>query len=635
LEQFSFCTLQKPFLVQNVLGGGGAECQLPVALQVLQQQLTCAATSAHIAHCDSQGLQPWLFLQHQTAVRNGAGVLGESVAGMNGRNYDLLLCRMTTIANRHEELKQQLEMMTKEEVQNILNERRSLKISTRLENYEEALKLNPLETPKVVTRRRPPQMIQKAREVKWSSVAFRGVCEGGAADEELGHGSPPPHVTHLHDEEIQAEHFRPGVPKRLGAAAAGGGRKHPTKTSTSPQPKTLLPPLPSLPEELQHQSSRSCREAPDLDRLHRTTAIESIRLQLQKEQLKHIQAKFDAIKAFPGYVPPPAVYYSNPDEQLQAPWRSKVLHTRPARDKKPWALPEALKPRRKKKAVAEAVAEEITTEEVVAVAPVKSAMEMMMLDMDDAEEEGEEGGDSEQADDQAAPGSVEQQQPQVHEQDPHSGGKDESQSSTDQALPTAGHAGEEKPGGADARGLHSPPAVGRPDTSASAASEADSVFTRDSDIGAAKKAIVLTGEATHAIIMEELSGNIDFEDILLEKVLSGEEIYKISTSRGSKKPLRTGDLFLLGRFMKGDVMLVPESYQESDGSSGDDEDYVAVKSGVSVASGSRANSRGGARAKSRSRSRPSTREGDSGFIMASDFVQVSTTQLIMCSHRIF
>ena len=253
---------------------------------------------------------------------------------MNGRNYDLLLCRMTTIANRHEELKQQLEMMTKEEIQNILNERRSLKISTRLENYEEALKLNPLETPKVVTRRRPPLMIQKAREVKWSSVAFRGVSEGvsegGAADEELDRGSPPPHH---HDEEIQAEHFRQGVAKRLGAAAAaaGGGRMHPTKKSTSPQTKTLLPPLPSLPEERQQQSSRPCREPPDIDRLQRTTAIEGIRLQLQKEQLKHIQAKFDSIKSFPGYLPPPAVVYSNPDDQLQAPWRSKVLHARPSR----------------------------------------------------------------------------------------------------------------------------------------------------------------------------------------------------------------------------------------------------------------------------------------------------------------
>jgi hypothetical protein len=550
---------------------------------------------------------------------------------MNGRNYDLLLCRMTTIANRHEELKQQLEMMTKEEVQNILNERRSLKISTRLENYEEALKLNPLETPKVVTRRRPPQMIQKAREVKWSSVAFRGVSEGDAADEEPDRGCPPPHH---HGEEIQAEHFRP----RLGAAAAGG-RPHPTKKSNSPQPKTLLPPLPSLPEEQQHQSSRSCRGAPDFERLHRTTAIESIRLQLQSEQLKLIKAKFDCIKSFPGYVPPPAVVYSNPDEQLQAPWRSKVLHARPAREKKPWALPEALKPRRKKKAVAEAVAEDVAAEEVVAVAPVKSAMEMMMLDMDDAEEEEEEeeeGSASEHADDQVAPGSVEQQQPQVLEQDPHSGGKDESHSSIDHTQPAAGQAEEDKTGAADAQASHSPAGLsGRPATSASAASEADSVFTRDSDIGVAKKAIVLTGEATHAIVMDELSGNIDFEDILLEKVLSGEEIYKICTSRGSKKPLRTGDLFLLGRFMKGDVMLVPESYQESDGSSDDDEDHVAVKSGVSVASGSRANSRGGARAKSRSRSRPSTREGDSGFIMASDFVQVSTTQLITCSSHCF
>ena len=142
-----------------------------------------------------------------------------------------------------------------------------------------------------------------------------------------------------------------------------------------------------------------------------------------------------------------------------------------------------------------------------------------------------------------------------------------------------------------------------------------------------KKAIVLTGEATHSIILSELLPNIDFEDILLEKVLSGEEIYKVSTSKhdskGGKKPLRNGDLFLLGRFLKGNVMLVPESYQESDSDEEDDDELPLI--GV----GSRGNSRGGVRShgskgsKSRSRSRPSTQGGDTSFVMASDFVQVA------------
>jgi hypothetical protein len=117
--------------------------------------------------------------------------------------------------------------------------------------------------------------------------------------------------------------------------------------------------------------------------------------------------------------------------------------------------------------------------------------------------------------------------------------------------------------------------------------------------------------------------SVDFEDILLEKVLSGEEINKISTSKGDKKPLRTGDLFLLGRFLKGDVMLVRESYQESE-SSGDEDDDCPI-----VVVGSRGNSRKGARSrgsKSRSRSRPTTQGGDAGFVMASDFVQVSVSE---------
>lgn len=533
--------------------------------------------------------------------------------GMNGRNYDLLLSRMTTIANRHEELKQQLEMMTHEEVRNILNERRNLKISTRLDNYEEALKLNPLETPKIITRRRPPEMIKKARDLKWSAVAFRSVILDSESleDHQAAARDSSPSQPLEEDRRIT----RPGKSSSL--APANKHAQSFSKTKTSPQ-STLLPPLLSVPTE--HHPERSCtRRDVDLDRLHRTTTIESIRLQIQKEQLKKIQAKFDSIKAYPGYVPPATVVYSNPDEQLQAPWRSKALHARPARDKKPWALPENLRPRRKKKIeVVEMTAAEIKVEEAVVVAPVKSAMELMM-DMDGEEED---ESDERSSDTGLLPANNDHQEPTVLKED---------------ANVERGHLGEtpaaevKRPqttqAAAAAEVSHAPPPQleepERPITAASALSEVDSVFTRDSDALAGKKAIVLSGEATHAIIMSELPVSVDFEDILLEKVLSGEEINKISTSKGDKKPLRTGDLFLLGRFLKGDVMLVRESYQESE-SSGDEDDDCPI-----VVVGSRGNSRKGARSrgsKSRSRSRPTTQGGDAGFVMASDFVQVSVSE---------
>jgi hypothetical protein len=539
---------------------------------------------------------------------------------MNGRNYDLLLSRMTTIANRHEELKQQLEMMTNAEVQNILNERRNMKISTRLENYEEALKLNPLETPKVISRRRPPEMIQKARELKWSAVAYRNEVGEIKLEEDSALARDCLPSQQLEEGRSIARFCKAKHgPKAI--SPAPGNRIVPSlKKSSSPEP-TSLPPLLSVPED--HHPGRSHpRHEVDADRLHRTTAIESIRLQLQKEQLKKIQAKFDSIKAFPGYVPPPTVVYSNPDEQLQVAWRSKALHSRPER-KKPWALPEDLRPRRrKKKDVVEFVAEDVKVEEVVVAAPVKSAMELMM-GMDDDDDDASDHVDAElpliSADDHepsnhaehahvvkvrsevASVGEIREMPPVVIPQ-----------TTMTQAAATADRA-------------NAPPPqllaeAERPVTSASALSEADSVFTRDSDAVLGKKSFVLSGEATHAIIMSELPGSVDFEDILLEKVLSGEEIHKISTSKADNKPLRTGDLFLLGRFLKGDVMLVPESYQESE-SSGDECD---VYSGI--VAGSRANSRKGPRShgsKSRSRSRPSTREGDAGFMMASDFVQVS------------
>jgi hypothetical protein len=56
------------------MGGGGG---VPVVFgAAVVQQLTCA-TSADSAHRNIQGLQPWLFLQQQAAMRNGAGVPGE------------------------------------------------------------------------------------------------------------------------------------------------------------------------------------------------------------------------------------------------------------------------------------------------------------------------------------------------------------------------------------------------------------------------------------------------------------------------------------------------------------------------------------------------------------------------------
>jgi hypothetical protein len=540
---------------------------------------------------------------------------------MNGRNYDTLLCRMTTIANRHEELKRQLEMMTNDEVQKIMNERRDRKISTRLDNYEEALKLNPLETPKVLSRRRPPEIIQKARELKWSAVAFeREVDHTGTVEEPKFAEVSSPQPQNDEDHSIA----RAGKPKKgakSSSAAKGSQSLYGSKKSASPDFKTALPPLPTMHEETQ-QDDPLPHHSVDFERLHRTTAIESIRLQLQKEQLKQIKAKFDSIKAFPGYIPPPTVVYSNPDEQLQAPWRSKLLCPRPAREKKPWALPEPLRPRRKKKIVVEVAVEESKAEEVVVVAPVKSAMELMMMDMDDDDEDESDGN--------GAGAQPVNEDPLPHVEDANLGKADESQARTDEQQQVI-----ESPQANQAphpAAVEVPPQpqdeAERPSTSASALSEADSVFTRDSDIGLKKKAVVLTGEATHAIVMNELVGAIDFEDILLEKVLSGEEIHRICTQKGDKKPLRKGDLFLLGRFLRGDVMLVPESYAESDSSGNDDDDYAAPVAGPS----SRGNSRGGPRSrdsKSRSRSRPSTQGGfgDAGFMMASDFVQVRTRLL--------
>ena len=248
------------------------------------------------------------------------------VAGMNGRNYDLLLGRMTTIANRHESLKQQLEAMTCEEVQNILNERRNLKISTRLENYEEALKLNPLATPKVASVRRPPEMIQKARDLKWSAVASRSVINVNAsiAEECFDRDSSP---------EVQ-EHPHRGadlMPGRFGGKSSPAPqqlhrqRVHAVSKSLLPEANALPTKLPALAEE---PITENPRIHVDFDRLQRTTTIESIRLQLQKEQLKRIQQKFDSTKSFPGYHPPPTMVYSDPQEQLAAPWRCKVLHAR-------------------------------------------------------------------------------------------------------------------------------------------------------------------------------------------------------------------------------------------------------------------------------------------------------------------
>jgi hypothetical protein len=540
-------------------------------------------------------------------------------AGMNGRNYDLLLSRMTTIANRHEELKLQLEMMTNEEVQNILNERRNMKISTRLENYEEALKQNPLETPKVMSRRRPPEMIQKAREVKWSAVAFHSVIRENKLTEECA----PAHVSspskQLEDDRSIARSANSAFCLKTISPAPGNKSFQLVKKISSPEERASLPPLPSLTEE-HHPGRSNPRRHVDVDRLHRTTAIESIRLQLQKEQLKTIQAKFDSIKAFPGYVPPPTVVYSNPDEQLQAAWRCKALHARPER-KKPWALPENLRPRRRKKRdVIEVVAEETNVELVAVAAPVKSAMELMM-DMNDEDEY--ENDASDHADADLPPVSADHPETNVHAEEVHVQNVLPGDTSVGEKLPMTIPETNQSAVAAETANapLQSLAIAERPGTSTSYSSEADSMFTWDSDAMEGKKPIVLSGEASHAIIMSELPVSVQFEDILLEKVLSGEEIHKISTQKADNKPLRTGDLFLLGRFLKGDVMLVPESYQESE-SSGDEGDDFSV----SIVVGSRGNSRRGPRShgsKSRSRSRPSTREGDAGFVMASDFVQVS------------
>jgi hypothetical protein len=501
--------------------------------------------------------------------------------------------------------------MTCEEVQNILNERRNLKIATRLEIYEEALKRNPLETPKVLTRRRPPEIIAKARDLKWSAVAFRSASDekGSSGELQLARDDYDPDSSPLQDRGEENHALL-----RAGKLSAAARPVHSVKKFVSPglQPSSSLPQLPALPAENPPSSNGSARIDIDFDRLQRTTAIESIRLRLQKEQLKQIQAKFDSIKSFPGYIPPPTVVHSNADEQLQAPWRSKALHPRPAREKKPWALPEPLRPRRKKKAVAEVVVEEQRAEEVVAAAPVKSVMELMMMGMDDGNDDENDVSDH----DDPPADSVEQQQPVSLEDDAKIENVDIGQSSVaDSQLPATESVTVQEQGAV----AEPPDEAERPGTSASAISEADSIFTRDSEALSKKKAIVLTGEANHAIIMSELEGNIDFEDILLEKVLSGEEIYKISTSKGNMKPLRNGDLFLLGRFLKGNVMLVPESYQESDSSGTDDDNFPEI---ASRASGSR----GGPRSqgsKSRSRSRPSTRDGDTAFVMASDFVQVA------------
>jgi hypothetical protein len=535
---------------------------------------------------------------------------------MNGRNYDLLLGRMTTIANRHESLKQQLEAMTCEEVQKILNERRNLKISTRLENYEEALKLNPLATPKVTSVRRPPETIQKARDLKWSAVASRSVSHVNAsiAEESFARDSSP---------EVQ-EHPDRGADVTLGRFGGKSSpaprqlhrpRVHAVSKSLPPEANALPTVLPALAEETLTENARIHI---DFDRLQRTTAIESIRLELQKEQLKRIQHKFDSIKSFPGYHPPPTTVYSDPQEQLPAPWRSKVLHARAgreAREKKPWALPQPLHARRKKKAVVEDVVEECRVVEVEAVAPIKSAMELMLMGMDhdnddENDSEGSQSHEAEQQQQQQHTPLPEEHDAAIQKPDPHElpVNNEAPATSVNDATQQAEEAKQGDPTLADAE---------RPATSASASSDVDSVFTRDSEVLLTKKAVVCTGEANNSIIMGELPPNVDFEDILLEKVLSGEEIYKIST-KGHKK-LRNGDLFLLGRFLRGDVMLVPESYQESDSSGGDDDEFPAITS--------RGNSRGGARShgsnsKSRSRSRPSTRDGDVAFMMASDFVQV-------------
>ena len=545
---------------------------------------------------------------------------------MNGRNYDMFLCRMTTIANRHEELKQQLEIMTNEEVQKILNERRAQKISTRLENYEQALKLNPLETPKVLSRRRPPEIIQKARDLKWSAVAFGRVIDHTSTTTEehtfAGASSSQPQP----DEEYNIPRLGKSKKGAKSSSTAQGSQSvHYAQKSAAPDLKSPLPPLHRVLEETRPDAPMP-HLGVDFERLHRTTTIESIRLQLQKEQLKQIKAKFDAIKAFPGYIPPPTVVYSNPDEQIQAPWRSKLLCPRPTREKKPWALPEPLR-RRKKKVIVEAAVEETKAEEVVVVAPVKSAMELMMMDMDDDDDDDDESDAADGADAGSPPVNVDHEEPLLHTDDANMEKLDESQAPTHINSPQVNQA--PKPVADEV--LPKPQDESeRPNTSASALSEADSVFTRDSDIGLKKKSVVLTGEATHAIIMNELSGAIDFEDILLEKALSGEEIHWISTQKGDKKPLRKGDLFLLGRFLRGDVMLAPESYAESDSSGNDDQDYTGMVAG----STSRGNSRGGPRShgsKSRSRSRPSTQGGlgDAGFMMASDFVQVWTRLLGM------
>jgi hypothetical protein len=544
---------------------------------------------------------------------------------MNGRNYDMLLCRMTTIANRHEALKQQLEEMTSEEVEKILRERRNLKIATRLDNYEEALKLNPLETPKVLTRRRPSE-IKKARDLQWSAVAFQRVKdERESIEEQLSHSAMYSSLDQPRDDDRTMNH--PGKPSGAEAQTVGHNRVHSTKKLTSLQPKSLLPLLPALSEE---NPPGNTRIDIDYDRLRRTTAIESIRMHLQREQLQQIKAKFDSIKAFPGYTPPPTITFSNPDEQLQAPWRSKALHPRIAKEKRPWVLPEPLRARRKKKPIVEVLVEEFKAEEEVVAAPVKSAMELMMMGMDDGLDDDDDCDVSDHADADLPSGNVEQQ-PALLEDNADIENKDISQTLVTDYKPPMVESSKED--ARDTAAAEQPLVEAeRPGTTASAVSEADSIFTNDSDVHLSKKAIVLTGEATHAIILSELLPNIDFEDILLEKVLSGEEIYKISTSKldskGGKKPLRNGDLFLLGCFLKGNVMLVPESYQESDSGEEDDDELPLI------AVGSRGNSRGGVRShgskgsKSRSRSRPSTQGGDTSFVMASDFVQV--TQLELC-----
>jgi hypothetical protein len=72
-DSFIMHFLLQPFFVENSFFGG--EAFVPVAFRATDVQQLTRAPHQRTAHT-VRPLQPFLFLQHQTAMRNGTGVLG-------------------------------------------------------------------------------------------------------------------------------------------------------------------------------------------------------------------------------------------------------------------------------------------------------------------------------------------------------------------------------------------------------------------------------------------------------------------------------------------------------------------------------------------------------------------------------